>query len=377
MNDLERQAWHRARSRVAAAVMLAVGTGWLAGCATSDGGAARAEEVGGSPEDTAGVRVINVAVTPVTLSDFVDYVRIVGEVEAMHDITVSAEESGSIARFFVDKGARVRKGQLIAKIDDQVLRGQVEEARATADLAQEQFERQRRLWEDEGIGSEIAYLQTRSAARAADARYRTLLARLDRTELRAPVAGVFDEKYVELGELVTPGTPVVRVVATNRVKVTGGVPERFGLDVTKGDSARVTFDVLPGREFIGSIEFVGASVNAENRTIPIEIHLENPGGLVKAQMLANVQVERVRLKDVVVVPQEVLQRTEDGYQVFVASDRDGRAVAAARAVELGPAYANRVVIEAGLSPEDPLITSGYRMVDDGSLIRVVSGGDTE
>ena len=295
----------------------------------------------------------------------------------MHDITVSAEESGSIARFFVEKGARVSRGQLIAKIDDAVLRGQVEEARATVELAQEQFERQRRLWEEEGIGSEIAYLQTRSAARAADARHRTLLARLDRTELRAPVAGVFDEKYVELGELVTPGTPVVRVVSTHRVKITGGVPERFGVDVQKGDSARVTFDVLPGRAFIGTIEFVGASVNAENRTIPIEIHLENPGGLVKGQMLANVQVERIRLKDVVVVPQEVLQRTENGYQVFVASDQDGRAVAAARSVELGPSYANRVVIEAGLSPEDPLITSGYRMVDDGSLIRVVSGGDTE
>jgi multidrug efflux pump subunit AcrA (membrane-fusion protein) len=242
------------------AVLVAVA---LDGCAAADGGAARAEEVDDGGMDTTGVRVINVGVTPVGRSDFVDFIRIVGEVEAMHDITVSAEEAGPIARFFVAKGARVSRRQVIAKIDDAVLRGQVDEARATAELADEQYERQRRLWEEERIGSEIAYLQARSTAKAADARYRTLLARLERTEVRAPVAGVFDEKYVEIGEMVSPGSPIVRVVAIQQVKVVGGVPERFGLDVREGDTARVTFDVLPGREFAGTIQFVGAAVDPD------------------------------------------------------------------------------------------------------------------
>jgi RND family efflux transporter MFP subunit len=349
----------------------------LGGCAAADGGAAQAEEVDAEAPDTTGVRVINVGVTPVRRSGFVDFIRIVGEVEAMHDITLSAEESGPIAAFHKEKGARVAGGEAIAKIDDAVLRGQVDEARATAELAEEQFERQRRLWEEEQIGSEIAYLQARSTARAADARYRTLLARLERTEVRAPVTGIFDEKYVEIGEMVSPGSPVVRVVAIQQVKVVGGVPERYGLDVRRGDTTRVTFDVLPGREFLGTIRFVGAAVDPENRTIPVEIYMENPGGLVRPSMVANVQVERARLNDVIVVPQELLQRTEDGYQVFLVGDRDGRPVAVARGVETGPSFENRIVIRSGLEAGESLITTGYRMVDDGSLVRVVSGGADE
>lgn len=377
MNRIEMQRGRGGFGVAAATALAMLAVVGLGGCAASDGGAAQAEEVGDDAMDTTGVRVINVGVTPVSRSDFVDYVRIVGEVEAMHDVTVSAEEAGPIAAFYVQKGARVRQGQVIAKIDDAVLQGQVDEARATAELADEQYERQRRLWEEEQIGSEIAYLQARSTARAADARYRTLLARLERTEVRAPVAGIFDEKYVEIGEMVSPGSPIVRVVATQQVKVVGGIPERFGLDVREGDTARVTFDVLPGREFAGTIRFVGATVDPDSRTIPIEIHLDNPGGVVKPSMVANVQVERAQLEDVVVVPQQLLQRTENGYQVFLVGDRDGRPVAVARAVETGPSFENRIVIRSGLEVGEPLITTGYRMVDDGSLVRVVTEGERE
>ncbi len=359
-------------SRGLGVAWVGLGLGVL-GCSPSNGGEARADEAIPSA-DTTGARVVNVEVSAVEFSSFVDYVRITGEVEALHDVTVSAEESGPIARFAVDKGTRLRRGQLIAKIDDAVLSAQVEEARALADLAQEQYQRQRRLWEEQRIGSEIAYLQLKSSAEAAAARLKTLEERLSRTEIRSPVAGIFDEDFVELGEMVAPGTPVARVVSIRRVKVVGGVPERFALDIDPGDSARITLDVLQGRTFAGAISFVGASVDARNRTIPIEIVLDNPERLVKPRMLANVQVERVRLEGVVVVPQDLVQRTEDGYQVFVAANREGRLLARARPVRLGPSYANRVVVEEGLAVGDQLITVGHGLVDDGSLLRIVRGG---
>jgi len=342
----------------------------VGGCQPSDGGEALADE-GGVANGTVGARVVNVEVTPVAPESFVDYVRITGEVEAYHDITVSAEEAGTIARFEVEKGARVSQGQVIAKIDDAVLRAQVDEARAVADVAREQYERQRRLWEDESIGSEIAVLQLKSTSGAANARLEVMEERLRRTEIKAPVAGIFDEKYVETGELVAPGTPIARVVAIRRVKIIGGVPERYALDIHRGDSARVTFDVLEDREFVGTIGFVGASVDPGNRTIPIEIVLDNRERLVKPQMVANVQVERARSSDVIVVAQDLVIRTEDGYQVFVVADRDGQLFAAAKPVELGAAYANRVVIRSGLEIGDRLITTGHRLVDEGSYLRIV------
>jgi RND family efflux transporter MFP subunit len=337
-------------------------------CAPADG-----VEAQDQADSTAGARVVNVRVTPVEPSNFVDYIRITGQIEALHDVTVSAQEAGVIAEFFAEKGGSLNAGQPVAKIDDRLLVAQVDEARALSELADEQFERQRRLWEGERIGSEIAYLQAKSAAVAAAARLASLEERLARTVIRAPVDGVFDEKFVEAGEMVSPGTPVARFLSIRQVKVTGGVPERFAPSVRRGEIARVHLDVMQGREFTGRITFVGSSVDQRSRTVPIEILLSNPG-VLKPHMVANVQVPRARLENVIVVPQEAVIRTEDGYQVFVAAESSGRLIAEARPVRLGPSYENRVVVDSGLAVGDALITLGHRQVERGSRIRVVPGG---
>lgn len=340
----------------------------VAGCAP--GGDTAVAEAADSSE--ANVRVVNVVVEPIAPTSFREYIRVTGEVAALHDVTVSAEEGGRIAAFFVEKGARLAAGARIAKIDDAVLAAQVEEARALADLTREQYERQRRLWEGDRVGSEMAYLQAKATAEQAAARLKVLQARLDRTVITAPVAGVFDEKFVEVGEMVAPATPVVRVVAVQPVKITAGVPERFALDVRPGDTVQVTLDVLPDREMGGRIGFVGTSVDVENRTLPIEIVMDNPEGLARPRMVANVRIRRRQLENVLVVPQDVLMRTEEGYQLFVATAEEGRLVARARPVTLGPSYRNSVVIAAGLQPGDSVIVVGHRQVDDRTRVRIVS-----
>jgi membrane fusion protein, multidrug efflux system len=318
------------------------------------------------------VRVVNVEVTPAAKGRFTDYLRITGDVEAMHDVTLSAEESGRLAVFRVEKGAAVARGQVIAELDDEVLRAQVAEATAAADLAREQYERQRQLWEVERIGSEIAFLQAKANAEAAAARRSTLEARLARTKIRTPVSGVFDVKYAEVGEMAMPGIRVARIVSTRQVKVTAGVPERDALAVGRGESVRVTFDAMPGEELTGRIGYVGATVDSVNRTVPIEVVLDNPGGRIKPRMVANVQVARAQLLDVIVVPQQVVLRSEIGYEVFVVVDEDGRPTARSRPVTLGPSYANQVVVREGLAPGDRVITLGQQLVDDGSRVRVVT-----
>lgn len=339
-----------------------------AGCAAA--GEDRQSEQ--SARDNDGRRVINVEVTPVDRGAFTDSIRVAGSVEAYRDVTISADEGGAIRRYLVPRGARVSVGSVIAELDSGVLEAQVAEARAAAALAGEQFERQRRLWQDERIGTEIAFLRAKYDAEMADARLATLASRLERTKVRSPIDGVFDQKFLEAGEYAGVGDPVARVVTTNPIKVTAGIPERYAAFVRRADSARITFDVLPGREFYGRIAFVGTSVNEANRTFPIEVVIRNPEGLVKPQMIADLQVVRQRLDDVIVVPQTAVLRTEDGYQVVLADSADGRPVAKMHAVTVGPSYANQVVIESGLEPGARLITLGQQLVDDGSLIRVVN-----
>ena len=356
-------------------------TGWgavvalfLTAAAAGCGSTEATENEASAGEEAAYTKVVNVEVRPVAASPFTSYVRLTGAVEALEDVVVSSQESGVIVRVIVDRGSRVRARQPIAAIDDEILAAQVDEARASASLARERYERQRQLWEDEGIGSEIAFLQTKYDAQSADARLAFLEARLARHTIRSPIAGVLDERYVDLGEIVAPGTPVARVLTIDRLKVVGGVPERFGPYVSEGGRAVLQFDVLPGHEIEGEIAYVGAAVDPRNRTFPIEIRLDNPEGRLKPQMVANVRVATERLTDVIVVPQDVVLRTEDGYQVFVAVDGPNGAVAEARVVELGPSFENEVVVAAGLEPGDRVIVRGHQMVDAGDRVREVSEG---
>ena len=357
----------RARSGTGLVALLALA---VAGC----GGPRDTGSGGGEAPSSAAplARVVNVAVTPVERRPFRGFLQVTGEVEALHEVTVAADEKGTISRYLIPKGSRVRRGQVVAQIDDTVLRATVAEARAQADLAREQFERQRRLWEDERIGTEIAYLKAKYDAAAAEARMAMLETRLAHTSLKSPINGVFEEKLLEAGEYAKAGAAVYRVVTVDPIRITGGVPERYAASVTVGDSVRITFDILPGRTYHGAIGFVGSTVNAGSRTFPTEVIIPNPEGIIKPRMIADLEILNRTLPAEIVVPREVVQRTATGHRVFVVEREDGRRVARSRAVTLGPSSANVVVVLSGLAVGDSLITVGYQMVDDGLPVRTVS-----
>ncbi len=124
------------------------------------------------------------------------------------------------------------------------------------------------------------------------------------------------------------------------------------------------------------IGFVGRTVDKRNRTFPIEAVIENPGRVIKPHMVANAEVADRRLQDVIVVPQSAILRVEDGYQVYVAVERDGALVAVARPVRLGASYANRTVIQEGLDAGDRLIVRGQQLVEVGDHVRIVNEDQT-
>ncbi len=331
-------------------------------------------EAGGSSE--AGVlvegasRVINVEISTVETREFVERISLTGTVVAGQDVTLSAQEAGVIRRVVIEKGATVRVGQPLLEVDDAVLRSQVEEATAQASLANETWERRKRLYEEDQVGSELAYLEAKYTAEEASARLRMLQTRLGRTVIRAPIDGVLENRLVEVGAMVSVGTHVARIVSLDPVKVVAGVPERYARDVKVGASAVTVFDALDLTSE-GTISYVGATVNANNRTFMVELEMSNPDGLIKPQMVANVGLVRQTIADAIVIPQEALVRVEDGYVVFVAEGDGDDAVVVSRPVELGASQRNEVVIEAGLSAGDQLIVVGQQQVTAGDRINVV------
>ncbi len=333
-----------------------------------------AEEADAAPAEGAApasfVRTVNVEVEPVQPRPFTEFLTVTGAVEANRDVVVAAEESGVIRQVYLERGADARAGQAIARIDERVLAAQVAQARAAAELAQTTYERRKALWENEKIGSEIAYLEARSNAEQAAANLATLDQRLARTVVRAPFAGSVEARMVEVGTSVSPGTPVARIVDTSPVKVVGAVPERFSADVTTGRAVAIRFDALD-TEVTGTLSFVGAAVDQRSRTFPIEARLENRDGRFKPQMSANIRLPLRELEDAIVIAQDALIRDEDGFVVYVAvPDGDGW-MAEVRPVQTGVADGGRIVIEAGLEAGDRVIVLGQHRVSDGDRVNVV------
>lgn len=317
------------------------------------------------------VRVINVEVSEITTESFVDQIRLTGTVWANQDVQVAAEESGVIRAILKEKGAHVRAGEPLLRIDDAVLAAQVAQARAQAELASQAWERRKRLWEEDAVGSEIAYLEAKFGAEQTAANLRGLEARLARTLIRAPFSGTLEDRLVEVGSMVGPGQVVARVVDLDPVKIVAGVPERYAADVRLGARAVVSFDAFAGDVYEAPITFVGATVDPRNRTFPIEIVIPNPRRLIKPEMVSNVALARRELDAAVVVPQDALVRVENGYVVFVAVERDGATVAEVRTVVLGPSQRNMAVVEEGVEPGDRLIVVGHKSVADGDRVKVV------
>lgn len=352
---------------------LAVGILGLALLASGCAGDARADS-GDPVEDTTFRRVINVVVDAVEPAPFREMIRVTGTVRADRDVVVSAEEAGVVRELLVARGAAVRAGQPLARIDARVLQTQVKEAEARATLARETWNRRKRLFEEDRVGSELAYLEARYQWEQAEAALATLRERLQRTIVRAPGAGIVDERLVEVGAMVAAGSTVARIVRIDPIKVVAGIPERFAGDVSVGVAARVTFDVFPSQVFDGRIAFVGSTVNTRNRTFEIEVVIPNPGGSIKPEMVANIEVTRLDLDAAIAVPQDALVRVEQGFVAFVAETDGAGDLARVRPVTLGAAQGNRVVVRDGLEAGDRLIVVGHKQIADGDRIRVTQSG---
>lgn len=334
------------------------------------GGTADGSEAAAEP-DEGFARIINVEVDVLREERFVEQVRLTGVVEADRDVTVAAEESGRVLEVFVERGAQVDEGAPLARLDSELLEAQVDQAEAAASLAAETWERRRRLWEEDGVGSELAYLQARADADQSAATLRNLRERLARTVIRAPFAGTVEDRMVEVGSLVAPGTPVARVVDVTPLEVVAGVPERYAPDVKPGALVTVRFDVFPEETFEGRVRFVGSTVDARSRTFPVEVTFPNRSGLVKPEMVANVSVERRAFDGAIVVPQDAVVRVEQGFVVFVVTGSEGEERAEARAVTVRASQANRVAIEGDVAVGERLVVTGQQTLAAGDRVRIV------
>lgn len=322
-----------------------------------------------APAKAAETRVKLVEATPVQPQTFKHYIPVQGTIESDNNVMVSPKMGGVVTAVYVNEGDRVSKGQVLAVIDDAVMRQSVEELKTGLELATTVYEKQENLWKQK-IGSEIQYLQAKNNKESLERKLQTLNSQLAMNQITSPLNGTVDEVNVKAGEAASPGIGVVRVVNLAEVKVKARVADSYITAVKKGDEVKITLPDIK-EEIAGKISFVGQVVNPQSRTFDIEVTLNNRDNKLKPNMLAVININDKTAQNAIVIEENFVQQTENGAVVFVA----GSQKAEARKVKTGLAYNGKIEILEGLKQGDSIITNGYQDLVDGQAIKVSNTSD--
>ncbi len=322
------------------------------------------------------VRKVNVHSQAVETNDFNSYVRVVGRVETSDDIQISAEVNGRLMSYRVAEGQFVRKGEIIAVIDDAKLKQQKAQLQAASSQARENYERLKRIFEEDNVGSEINYLNAKYAYEQASAQLESVEVDLQNTKVKAPFEGRVERYLVNEGEMASAGMPLVRFIGSEKFVVAAGVPARYANVINSGSFAEIWFDDQDPDTLEGRITYVGRSINQQNRTFRIEVQLPEKEYSYKVDMVANLRLSTLSESNVIVLSEEFIYRKNDDYVVFlVDQDDQGNSIARERIIELGPSYKTNVIVRSGLRPGDELITTGSAFLNEGMRIQVFENED--
>src|SRR6056297_693965 len=170
------------------------------------------------------IKTVNVQTETLHAKTFERFLRLVGTVESLNDVNISAEVSGRIEKYYTDKGSRVAKGEKTLKIDDSKLLQEKARLEAQTEQAREQYERLQRVFEQDSIGSEIDVINAKAAYRQSKSALESIKVDLQNTTVSAPFDAILEDRMLETGEMASPGAPLVRLIGREQLTVSAGVP---------------------------------------------------------------------------------------------------------------------------------------------------------
>lgn len=331
---------------------------------TACGGDSEAAGNGGGAQSLP-VRV-EVAVTDTVVEE----IRATGEIEAVQSIELQPEVSGRLVRILVPEGAEVSRGRGLFKVDDAELGAEVDRLEAEMDLAEQALSRTRELLE-RNASSTADLERAEATARSARAQLDLQRTRLERTVVRAPFHGIVGERFVSLGDYVTPPTPLTTLQTVDPQRASFEVPERYAQELAEGQTISFNVAAIPGRRFTGTVDFVDPRVTLPGRTITVKAIVENPDRALKPGMFIEVRLATETRPDAVVIPEEaVLPLAGANYVWSVTPESTANRVE----VELGVRQPGIVEVRSGLAAGDRVVTGGQAMLAPGAPVQIIEGG---
>lgn len=298
----------------------------------------------------------------------------IGTLVAVRGVTLGAEVTGTVIEIAFDSGAFVREGDLLVKLDTSTEEAQLAAAQAEAALAKVSLERAQTLRQG-GSNTPADLDAARATSKQAGASVGSLKALIAKKSIRAPFAGRIAIRQVELGQVVSPGTPVASLQSVSPIHIDFFLPQQALAELSEGQRARASVDIYPGESWEGEVATINPEVDPATRNVRVRATFLNPDGRLLPGMFANVDVVSPERRSVLVIPGTAVLYAPYGDSVFVLeekADEAGRSVLLARQrlVRLGERRGDFVAVARGLDAGETVVSSGAFKLRNGAPVAV-------
>jgi membrane fusion protein, multidrug efflux system len=300
--------------------------------------------------------------------------KIIGTMEAVQGVTVSADLPGTVDRIAFDSGKSVREGDILVELDTRQERAQLAALEAQRDLARLNFSRMQQL-ANQGVISRMEYDNATAQQKATEAQVGEIRATIARKTIRAPFSGILGIRQVNLGQYLSAGQAIVSLQSLNPIYVNFGVPQQDAARVRAGRTLRVTSSDVAGDVFTGRVTATDSIVNEATRNIQVQATLANPVGRLRPGMFVQVEVAMGANRAVIALPASAINYAPYGDSVYIVSDLkdpSGKTYRGVRQqfVKLEGSRGDQVAVVSGVNPGDEVVSSGVFKLRSGAAVQV-------
>ena len=304
---------------------------------------------------------------------FNTYIEAQANLKTRKNVIILPEFQGTLEKVLVREGQKVKKGQLLAEINDSGLNEQYEQMIIQADFAKENFERTQRLW-DKNIGSEMQYLKSKTDYEASKKIVEQMKDRLSKTKIYAPFSGEIDEIISNVGSNLIPGvSQILRLVNLDRIYAESFVSEKYISFINEGTQAVVKIPLL-NVEIESSVNQTGNFINPSNRTFRIEVPMENFDNRIKQNLDAKIKINIYKKNDAKVIPLRIVREDALGKNfVYVMNEdnKEGVYLTSKRFITLGNKSEDKVEVIEGLNLGEIVVLEGAYSVEDSQRVKLI------